>query len=94
MDVTTLHKPLREIPMPVAQLVAKGFALFPSPPLTTDALMHLTEDNVARTDANLLSLSDLGIEATSMEKVAFDYLHRFRAGGHFTAVKGYYSSPH
>jgi hypothetical protein len=35
-------------------------------------------------------LKDLNIEPMSMDKVAFEYLHRFRQGGHFTLAEGYH----
>jgi hypothetical protein len=39
---------------------------------------------------NWLTLKDLNIEPMSMDKVAFEYLHRFRQGGHFTLAEGYH----
>lgn len=35
-------------------------------------------------------MKDLGIDATPIEKIAFNYLHRFREGGHFVLTKGYH----
>ena len=39
---------------------------------------------------DMLGMKDLNVDCASMDKVAFDYLHRFRLGGHFTKVEGYY----
>ena len=37
-----------------------------------------------------LTMADLGISQTPIEKVAFRYLHRFRQGGHFVLAEGYH----
>jgi hypothetical protein len=50
----------------------------------------MTEDVLPRADQDWLNIQDLGIEPASMDKVAFDFLHRFRRGGHFTQVEGYH----
>jgi NADH dehydrogenase (ubiquinone) 1 alpha subcomplex subunit 9 len=92
LDVTEINRKLQDIPYPVAMLGAQVLGNFINPFLTPDALRHLTEDNVAINDPKMLSISDLGIEPASMDKVAFDYLRRFRRSGHFTHVKGYYST--
>ena len=36
------------------------------------------------------TLADLGVVPSSMDKYSFDFLHRFRPGGHFTMVQGYH----
>lgn len=41
-------------------------------------------------DGKILTMEDLGITATPIEKEAFSYLHRFREGGHFGRVDGYH----
>ncbi len=89
-DVTTVKKPLLDVPISVALMAGSFFEQTVSPFLTKDSIYQYLEDNIAKDDAGLLGLSDLGIEASNMDKVAFDYLHRFRPGGHFTFVKGYY----
>ena len=61
-----------------------------SPFLTTDLVRQLQEDVVAKPDSDLLTFKDIDIQPASMDKVAFDFLHRFRPGGHFTIVKGYH----
>jgi hypothetical protein len=38
----------------------------------------------------ILTMEDLGIIATPIEKKAFSYLYRFRTGGHFTMAEGYH----
>ena len=44
-------------------------------------------------DSNALKLEDfaaLGVEPTHMEAIAFQWLHRFKEGGHFKEVEGYH----
>ncbi len=89
-DVTLLKKPLIDIPLPVARGVSAILNQTISPFLTPDNIAQLCEDVLPETHPSLVDITDLGIEPASMDKVAFDYLHRFRFGGHFTIVKGYH----
>lgn len=91
-DVTLHRKPLVDVPVPVAKLAGRVVNNLIQPFFTEDSIIQLTENVVANSDAStgLRNLSDLGIEPLSMDKVAFDYLHRFRAGGHFVTVRGYH----
>ena len=89
-DVTTVRKPLVEAPSFLASIVGRFLNQTIAPVFTEESLIQLQSDNVASPEPSILNLSDLGIEGASMDKVAFDYLHRFRPGGHFTNVQGYY----
>ncbi len=89
-DLTTLKKPLIDVPLPVAKLAGRLVEQLISPVLTEDMVAQMTEDNVAKTDNNHLTFKDLGIEPCSMDKESFEFMHRFRPGGHFTVVKGYH----
>ena len=89
-DVTTLKKNLIDVPVNAAAYAGKLYQETINPFLTEDMIIQLTEDVVEKADKELLTLKDLGIEASSMDKMAFDYLHRFRPGGHFTMVQGYH----
>ena len=51
---------------------------------------QLQEDVLPVQGRGWLGLADLDIEPTSMDRVAFEYLHRFRPGGHFSLVEGYH----
>jgi uncharacterized protein YbjT (DUF2867 family) len=90
-DVTTVKRPLIDIPLPIAEAVADVVEMTWNPFLSRDMIALMSEDVVTREDSAALTLTDLGIEASSMDKMAFDYLHRFRPGGHFRFVTGYYS---
>jgi NADH dehydrogenase (ubiquinone) 1 alpha subcomplex subunit 9 len=89
-DVTQKKRPLVDIPLPLANAAGSVFEQFINPFLSPDMIAQMCEDNVASTDKGLLTMKDLGIEPVSIDRVAFNYLHRFRAGGHFTKVEGYY----
>ena len=40
----------------------------------------------------MLNFDAVGVVPASMEDHAFDYMHRFRPGGHFRLVEGYYDT--
>ena len=90
-DITTVKKPLVDVPESAALLAGKIFQETVMPFLTADHIAQLKEDCVASEGKGLLTLKDLDIEPASMDKVAFDILHRFRPGGHFTIVGGSHS---
>jgi hypothetical protein len=89
-----VNKPLIDIPIPLAKLAGKICQELYTPAWTEDMLLRTLEDNVLDEEAvkasNAYTLQDLGVEPASMDKVAFDYLHRFRPGGHFVLAKGYH----
>lgn len=89
-DVTLVRKPLVDIPINVATFAGKFIEELVHPVLSVDAVVQLQHDIVEKKDASLLTLKDLEIEPVSLDRIAFDYLHRFRKGGHFTLVQGYH----
>ena len=89
-DVTTRRRRIVEVAEPLAKLAGRAIEQSVDPFFTEDMAAQLMEDVVAQEGQGLLGFHDLGIKPTSMDKVAFDYLHRFRPGGHFTKVEGYY----
>ena len=92
-DVTGKKTPMLEVPLPLAKLAGQFFEQTISPFVTPDMVDQMREDVVAikpmGNEAPLLTLADLGIDASSMDKTAFDFLHCFRPGGHFMVVEGY-----
>jgi len=68
------------VPLPffVARIEAWFLEKWPQPILTRDQVTLLEKDNVVSDDA--LTLSDLGVEATSAESILPTYLRRFRPG--------------
>lgn len=82
MDQAGIHKPLLDIPMPLARLQAALLQFLPKPPLTPDQLRLLRVDNVVQSDA--LTLKTLGITATPMEAILPGYFVRYRPKGQFS----------
>lgn len=89
-DVTLLHKPLVDVPVSWARIAGRALEHLTDPRWTEDMLEQVLEDTVKKPDPSLLTLQDLGIEPGSMDALSFDFLHRFRAGGHFSLVRGYH----
>lgn len=90
-DVTLMDPVLIDMPLPVARLASAVANQLISPVGSVDMVQQMLEDVVEKSDPNLLGLKDLGIEPTSLDQVAFDYLARFRKGGHFRLVQGYHN---
>lgn len=90
MDVIMERKSLLSLPPFVANLAGRLLGQMISPILTEDMVNQLLEDNVLVPKTDVLTFTDLDIKPESMDRHAFDYLHRFRRGGHFTLVKGYH----
>jgi NADH dehydrogenase (ubiquinone) 1 alpha subcomplex subunit 9 len=89
-DVSTVSKPMVAMPDSAAQFTGRFIQNLIDPILTEDAIAQMKEDCIAKEGTNMKTLADLGIEPSSMDKYAFDFLHRFRPGGHFTMVQGYH----
>lgn len=89
-DVTSLKTTMINCPIAIANLVSKVTEQAISPFLTPDMIKQMLEDNIFRQNTDMLTFENIGIEPASMDRLAFDYLHRFRPGGHFTLVKGYH----
>ena len=79
-----------DIPIFIAEMVGNISEELIRPFVTEDNVSQMQEDAVVKRDSNMLTIKDLGIEPVSMDKMAFGFLHRFRPGGHFVKVQGYY----
>ena len=92
-DITIKKKPLLSIPTSLALRVGSIIETLINPTLTSDMIYQMQENVLPKVDGNAkewLTMKDLNIEPVSMDKVAFEYLHRFRQGGHFTLAEGYH----
>jgi NADH dehydrogenase (ubiquinone) 1 alpha subcomplex subunit 9 len=100
LDITELDYKVLHLPKPAFMAMAKalGYQSFVTMnedmaklwskdflPAMTPAEYKLQPD-----DGKILTMEDLGITATPIEKEAFHYLHRFREAGHFGRVHGYH----
>ena len=84
---------------PTSAVLAGRFVQELIAPMWTEDMVHqLLEDNILKATAeeeggggsSVLTFADLDMTPSRMDRHAFDYLHRFRKGGHFTLAKGYY----
>ena len=99
-DITRQNTKTVELPKEVGSVVAKGLDLMGKPVLTPDMVQLWSEDfipEMAQEEYDAMPISekiytmkDFGIEAVPMEKIAFNYLHRFRDGDHFSDAPGYH----
>ena len=99
-DITGQEPKLVDVPKDATKMVAKGLDLMGKPILTPDMVELWSEDFIPSMtqeeyDAQpikdkIYTMKDLDVEAAPMEKIAFNYLHRFRVGGHFSLTKGYH----
>ena len=99
-DITQQDPRIVDLPRETAKSMARGFNLMGNPILTPDMVELWSEDFIPSktqeeydaqpTKTKIFTLKDLGIDAIPMEKIAFNYLHRFREGGHFSLEKGYH----
>mmetsp|Transcript_26349 Transcript_26349/g.39059 ORF Transcript_26349/g.39059 Transcript_26349/m.39059 type:complete len:403 (+) Transcript_26349:124-1332(+) len=99
-DITGQSPTVVDLPPELMKPMARILELQGSPMLTRDLVDLWNEDNVqSRSDEEyeaikgedaILTLKDFGIDAVRIEKIAFEYLHRFRDGGHFELVDGGY----
>lgn len=88
------------VPKQYAKMSAELIQYQRDPPLTPDLVELMSEDYLPTMTADgykkqkgadkILTMEDLGVESTPIEKVAFNYLHRWRRGGHFTEAAGYH----
>lgn len=69
------------LPFSIAMMQASILGLLPKPMLTRDQVLLLKQDNVVA--AGAATLSDLGIEAETVEAIIPTYLWRFRREGQF-----------
>eukprot|EP00980_Cylindrotheca_fusiformis_P008251 scaffold1736_cov127-Cylindrotheca_fusiformis.AAC.65 len=100
LDLTELNRPIVKLPEPAFKMLAKVLGnqdlVLMNEDLAkiwgTDFLpaMKPEEYKLQEGDDKILTLDDLKIDATPIEKEAFHYLHRFRIAGHFGRVDGYH----
>lgn len=85
---TGQNRVLAPVPFPIASLIGlfgeiAGRLPFVDPPLTRDQVKLLKRDNIVRSDAEVGTLNDLGIEPQTVESVLPTYMVRYRRYGQF-----------
>mmetsp|Transcript_24733 Transcript_24733/g.41825 ORF Transcript_24733/g.41825 Transcript_24733/m.41825 type:complete len:378 (-) Transcript_24733:283-1416(-) len=93
-DLTTVRTDMLNVPYPILSMIAELIDYTIEPFINRDKLIRLTEDNILKpsNSPDVLNFDALDIVPASMEDHAFDYMHRFRPGGHFRLVEGYYDT--
>ena len=93
-DLTTLRPDMVNIPFPILGVASDLINLSIDPFINRDQLIRFTEDNVLKpaSSSDILNFDAVDVTPASMEDHAFDYMHRFRPGGHFRLVEGYYDT--
>jgi len=95
-DITGQNPTILDLPKNLVKTFAK-LTKFQSPPLLTpdsvelwseDCIPPLSSDEYKK-QTEILTLDNFQIQPTPIEKIAFNYLHRFRTGGHFARAEGY-----
>jgi NADH dehydrogenase (ubiquinone) 1 alpha subcomplex subunit 9 len=87
MQQTQHGKPLVDVPLPVARLAGRLINNLPNPYLNEDQVLLQLEDAPGVRDGEL-GLRDLGFTKISeFEQTAYNFLFRFRRGGHFVDAK-------
>lgn len=100
LDIAEISKPMVPLPEKAYMMLAKGLS-FQELVLMNEDVAKLWANNMlpAMTpeeykmqpdEGKILTMEDLGITASPIEKIAFHYLHRFRVAGHFGRVDGYH----
>lgn len=73
------------------QAFAMMAEIFPDPWLTQDQAKRMEETVVLDPASEAMQFADFPyVDVTSMESTAFNFLHRFRKGGHFLVTSGYH----
>jgi NADH dehydrogenase (ubiquinone) 1 alpha subcomplex subunit 9 len=100
LDLAELDRPIVPMPRQAFNMLAKVLGKQDLVLMNEDVAKIWAEDFLAPMKAEeyktqpeegkILTLDDLGITATPIEKEAFHYLHRFREAGHFGRVQGYH----
>jgi hypothetical protein len=83
-------RPIIEVSAATARVAGRFMEQLVSPIMTADIVNQILENNVLKKTGDICTFEDLNIHPNSMDRRAFDYLHRFRKGGHFVLVKGYH----
>jgi NADH dehydrogenase (ubiquinone) 1 alpha subcomplex subunit 9 len=73
----------RNLPAPIAELIALPFEGLYNPKLVHDMVRLSQQDVILNDVPGTLTIEDLGVKTTEMETEAYNYLLRYRKGGTF-----------
>jgi len=91
-DIINVNVDLYDTPPQLALLAGHIYNQLPFPSFTADTMARISEDTYIKESeaSKLLTFANLGMEPSSMDRVAFNYLYAYRPGGHFTETSGYH----
>eukprot|EP00616_Rhizochromulina_sp_CCMP1243_P016761 CAMPEP_0118973840 /NCGR_PEP_ID=MMETSP1173-20130426/10935_1 /TAXON_ID=1034831 /ORGANISM="Rhizochromulina marina cf, Strain CCMP1243" /LENGTH=362 /DNA_ID=CAMNT_0006923535 /DNA_START=65 /DNA_END=1153 /DNA_ORIENTATION=- len=89
-DVTRRNYRIAPLPAPVFTAVASMVESLPTPYLMKDFAERWSVDEVLEPKDGVLTFDDFEVEPATVEKIAFQFLHRYRKGGHFVYAQGYH----
>ena len=89
-DITERNKPIVTVPKNVLRNMATVLQYQRDPLLTPDLVDIWSEDYLPKKEEGFLTMADVGVQATPMEKEAFNILYFYQEGGHFSHVEGYH----
>jgi len=87
LDLACLEFQPINLPPKLADMLGWISDCFPNPSYTQDQMILMGLDQLLDPNSPHLKFSDLGIVPERMEKVAFEYLHRFRPGGLYQHIE-------
>lgn len=91
MDITYQKPNVVDLPLAVGEVTSLVLEQLPNPVLTVDDAKLMSTDVILEPSSKAMTFKDLGIKPTPLEKVAFNYLYRYRTdGGHFPYAEGYH----
>ena len=103
-DISERGRPIvnvpKELALPLANILQYNRVGSDKPMITPDMVEIMSQDYLPAMspeeyaaqedgDDKVLTMADLGVTATPIEKIAFSFLHRYRFGGHFGRVEGF-----
>jgi NADH dehydrogenase (ubiquinone) 1 alpha subcomplex subunit 9 len=101
LDIVERDPKVIGLPKELALLLGKVVQYQRNPPLTPDLVQLQSVDYLPAMTAEqyaaqkskdaIVTMENLGLTPTPIEKIAFSYLHRYRRFGHFDKVDGYHS---
>eukprot|EP00968_Pinguiococcus_pyrenoidosus_P014141 scaffold1282_cov251-Pinguiococcus_pyrenoidosus.AAC.54 len=92
-DVTGLQNNLLDLPLPVAKFFGDFCSAIPSftrPIFSREHAIMMSIGSTKHPKSPFPGLDALDVDGSAMERVAWNYLHRHRAGGHFSLASGYH----
>lgn len=98
-DITMQTPNVVPLPKDAVKAMAQLTKFQPNPMLTPDMVELMSEDYIPKmtkeeyaAQDDILTMDNLEVKGDTIEKKAFDYLHRYRKGGHFALEGGYHGN--